>query len=496
MGYPWQRMGTWLMRVESGALSQTKTIPLSIVGGTNFSRYPKMSTAETINMMVTGDEKTRALVPYAGYTQVISFPAGEPRETYGSTRIEESVTVIGANVYLVDNDLGYRLIGQLDSFEGPVYISENQNSQIGIVDGLALYVYNYLFNTFTRIDIPGIIPSYIDFLDTYTIITDTNRGIFILSAPNDMTSYSALDEATIQTEADQLQAVVRLDRTLFVMGKKATELWNDQPNQSLQGLGTVSFPFKRNNTFSIDYGCLSQQTIASAFQMLVWLGFNTNSGPTIVYTTGGKPKELSTEGLDYLLRNLVAPEQSSAFLYKDNGHIMYQITFYNPEDDLTIVYDFNSELWYYATDPKMSHYIAKRVVSFNNNFYFINYDTNNPGLFEMSVNILTYNGETIQRVRITDPIRFNDKKFMTNRVEIQMEQGQSSDYRRIDLAASFDGGESFQYGSQPFVCQELGHRIGQVRWWKLGLGNDLTLKFQFWSQGRFVVISGEMDIIL
>lgn len=483
------------MQQGSGALTRTKTMPLPIVGGTTFSRYSKMSTASTINMMVTGEQNQQALVPYAGYTEQISFIAGEPREIYGSTRLGEVIEVVGNRVYLMNNQLNYRLIGNLDTFQGAVYITENQNSQIGLVDGLALYVYNYLLSTFTRIDIPNILPAYIDFLDTYAIVTDTNRGIFILSAPNDMTSYSALDEATIQTEADQLQAVVRLDRTLWVMGKKATELWNDQPTQSLQGLGTVEFPFKRNNTFSIDYGCLSQQTIASAFQMLVWLGFNTSSGPTIVYTTGGKPQELSTEGLDYLLKNLHSPETSTAFLYKDNGHIMYQITFYDPQDDLTIVYDFDSKLWYNATDPKMSHYIAKRVTYFNNKFYFINFDENNPALFEMSVNILTYNGETIQRVRVTEPIRFSDKKFIVNRVELQMEMGQTQEYQRIDLAASFDGGESFQFGDEPFVCQQLGHRIGQVRWWKLGLSNDLTLKFQFWSRGRFVVISGEMDVI-
>lgn len=483
------------MKSTSGALARTKTIPLSIVGGTNFSRYPKMGVASTINMMVTGEKGSEALVPFSGYTLEIDFISGQPREIFASTRINETFVVIGNNVYVTVNVSTYRLIGHLQTFLGPVFITENQNSQIGFVDGLNLYVYNYSLSTFSIISVPNITPSYIEFLDTYTILTDTNRSIYIISAPNDMTSYSALDEATIQTEADQLQAVVRLDRTLWVMGKKATELWNDQPNQSLQGLGTVEFPFKRNNTFSIDYGCLSQQSIASGFQMLVWLAFNTSSGPTIVYTTGGKPQDLSNEGLDYLLKNLYSPQSSTAFLFKDNGHIMYQITFFDPRDDLTIVYDFDSKVWYYATDQNLSHYIANRIAYFNDAFYFINFDENHPGLYQMSVNILTYNGETIQRVRITDPIRFNDKKFIINRVELQMEQGESADYRRIDLAVSFDGGESFQYGDEPFVCQQLGHRIGQVRWWKLGLGNDVTLKFQFWTRGRFVIISAEMDII-
>lgn len=484
-----------MKRQNPGALARTKTIPLKIVGGTNFSRYPKMSVESTINMMVTGDKGAAALVPFAGYDLKINLISGQPREIFSSTRINETFIVIGNKIYVTSNVSSYRLLGQIETFLGAVFISENQNSQIGFVDGFNLYVYNYALSTFTIVEIPNILPAYIEFLDTYTIITDTNRGIFIISSPNDMTSYSALDEATIQTEADQLQAVVRLDRTLWVMGKKATEQWNDQPNQALQGLGTVEFPFKRNNTFSIDYGCLSQQSIASGFQMLVWLAFNTSSGPTIVYVTGGKPNPLSNEGLDFLLKNLNFPERSSGFLFQDNGHIMYQLTFFDPTDDLTIVYDFTSGFFYSATDEKLSHYIANRISYFNNSFYFINFDANNPGLYKMSVNILTYNGATIPRIRITDPIRFNGKKFTINRVELEIEQGESTDYRRIDLAASFDGGESFQYGDQPIICKPLGHRIGQVRWWKLGLANDVSLKFQFWTRGRFVVTNAEMDVI-
>lgn len=480
---------------NSGAQKGTKRIPLGIVGGTKFSRYPTMTDETTINMMVTGDKNSQALVNYLGYKKEISFPKGEPRGIYVSTRLNEMFVVIGGNLYIINNVLGYRLLGNLDTFSGPVFMIENQNNQIGLVDGLNLYVYNYLFNTFNRIIVPNITPSYIEFLDTYAILSDSNRGLYIISAPNDMTSYTALDEATIQTKADQLQATPRLDRTLFVQGKKATELWNDQPTQAVQGLGSINFPFKRNNSFSIDYGVISTSTIASAFGMLVWFGFNTESGPSIVYTNGGKPQLVSGEGLDFLLNNLKKPEDSTAFLFKDNGHILYQITFFNPLDDKTIVYDFTNQLWYNATDENLSHFIAKKTAYFNDKFYFINFDKNDPGLYEMNVNINTYDGKTIPRVRVTEPIKLDGQGFILNRVELMMEHGESDDYRRIDLAASFDGGQSFQYGAQPFIMNQLGHRIGQVKWFKLGFGNDIRLKFQFWSKGRFVVTSGNGDIV-
>lgn len=482
--------------MRGGALTRTKTVPLQMLGGENFARYPIIQSSSTTNFIVTDLSGEGALVPFPGYEKKINFVSGQPREIYVSTRLNAMVTVIGNAVYVVQVGLNYQLIGRIDTFEGPVYISENQNNQIGIVDGFSLYVYNYNFDTFTRIEIPGIIPSYISFLDTYTIITDTNRRIWIISSPNDMTMYSALNEETIQTQADQLQVVERLDRTVWVLGKKVGELWNDNPNQSLQGLGSVSFPFKRNNSYAINYGCLSQQSLSSGFGMLAWLAFNAKSGPTIVYTSGGKPNVISTEGLDHKLQNLSHPEISTGMFFKDNGHVFYMITFYHPDDDYTIVYDFNTKLWFYATDEYECKYIAKRMVFFNDKFYFINFDSQSPGIYEMSIRYLTYDGATVRRTRILDPIRFNDRKFIINRVEPYMEHGHNDDIRRIDLSVSFNGNDSFQVGRSSFVDSPQAHRIGQTKWYKLGLSNNAVLKFDFWSRGRFVVMNGEMDIII
>ena len=478
---------------------QPQKFPLNIVGGSTFSRYPKITDEKTVNMIVTTDGEIKALVDNSGYCKEISFITGEePREVYLSERLNKTIAVIGRNVYAIDPSLTYNIVGELDTFNSPVYITENLAGQIGIVDNLALYIYNYNNDTFTRVDIPDVTPSYISFLDTYYLITDSNRNFWQISESNDGYSYNALMIGYLQTAPDQLQAVVPLNRTVWVMGKTVCELWNDNPTgYNASGVGNpVSFPFQRNNSVAINYGVLSVPTICSGFSILIWLAFNSVAGPTVVYTEGGAVKELSSDGLDYILKNIIQfPEQSVATLREENGHMIYQITFYNSVDNLSIQYDFSSKLWTHCTDERQNFHIMKRLVYFNNQYYFINFDSENPGFYLLSALLNTYDGENIPRIRICPPFRYKDKKFITKQVELQMEQGESSAPHYIDLSLSKDGGERFG-NSVRYTMLPSGYRKGQVHFWNLGMANDLRLKFEFLTYGRFVILDGTVEIIV
>lgn len=476
--------------------NKSQPITIGIVGGTNFARYPKISNEKTVNMMVTISNEVKSLVDNSGYCKEISFEPEQPRALYVSVRLNKMIAVIGRSVYAIDTNLDYQLVGSMDSFEGPVYITENLASQIGIVDNLALYIYNYSLDTFTRIDIPDVTPAYISFLDTYFIITDSNRNFWQISNSDDGTTYDPLMVAYLQTAPDELQAVVPLNRTLWVMGQKVSELWNDNPTgYNASGIGNpVSFPFQRNNSLAINYGVLSVPSICVGFNMLVWLAFNAVSGPTIVYTEGGQVNDLSTDGLDYILKNILQfPEQSYATLRQENGHIIYQITFYNPADNLSIQYDFSSKVWSNCTDENQNFHIMKELVYFNNNQYFINFDQDKPGLYLLDALIDTYDGATIPRIRVCPPIRFQDKKFVVKQVELQMEQGQNEEPTYVDMSISKDGGERFGNWVR-YQMFPVGKRKGQVHYYNLGMANDLRLQFMFLSKGRFTVLDGTAEV--
>jgi hypothetical protein len=462
-------------------MMKSGTIPLNIVGATEFARYSKMTAAKTVNMIVTGtDTQNPALVNFAGYEKVITFLDGKARAIFLSTRLNALIVVIGARVYEVNKNLGFRYVNRLETVSSDVYIDENFNSEIAIVDGTRLYVYNYGDNTFQSPDL-DFEPTYIDFQDTYFIASDNNDR-WHLSGSNDGLSWNALDYQQLQTKADKLRAAVVLDRQLWIIGEKASEIWYDQ--------GQQLFPYVRDNSMSIDYGAVNRSSISEGFGMLVWLARNEKSGVTIVSTTGSRPQKISTEGLDYHLNKLTSPEKSSGFLFQQDGHIFYLITF--EVDDIGYLYDFNTKKWYYVTDENLGRYIAKGAALLNNKLYIISH--NDSSLYEMSTDITTYDGKEVPRIRITPPFRSPDNKpFLLNKIDLQMEQGATDEDSCVMLAISKDGGES--YGNNVrYDLNPLGKRRNMVTYYVNTRANDLTMQFRFYSKGRVVVTNGTMEI--
>lgn len=104
---------------------------------------------------------------------------------------------------------------------------------------------------------------------------------------------------------------------ILVMGETVTESWFD--------LGLQLFPYQRNTSFNIDYGCLNPATVAATDEIVVWLAKNEKSGPIIVYTTGQMPEKITTDGIDYLFSQLNNPADSQAFIYRQDGILIYHI---------------------------------------------------------------------------------------------------------------------------------------------------------------------------
>ena len=95
---------------------------LDIVGGTSFDRYNKQSIEETWNMVISDG----ALVPYAGYKKVRDLVSGSAvsREIYSSDIKNVMIAIVENIVFSIDNNLGFRRVGFLDTEEGLELISK------------------------------------------------------------------------------------------------------------------------------------------------------------------------------------------------------------------------------------------------------------------------------------------------------------------------------------------------------------------------------------
>ena len=463
-----------------------KELPVNIVGSSIFGRYPKISIEKTYNMFMSDN----FMVPYSGYAIGITaanfINSIEGRAIFTSTKFDDLVVVEGNSVFLVNITYSQAQekvtffqvfkIGTLQTQTGVVYIAENNKPQIGISDGSAFYVYDPTLSPVFQAVPLSFTPGYLTFHDTYFILAASNDTFYSppanntwrLSGQNDGLTWKN-DSASIgllQTKPDNVKAVVRFPskgNMIFVMGSIVTEAWFDT--------GAQLFPYQRNNQFNIDYGCLQPATVAYMDEFVVWLAKNEKSGPIIVYSDGGMPKKITTDGIDYLFSTLQDPEDSQAFLYRQDGHLFYHINFYS--DNLSLVYDFSTQKFYHACDQNLNYFIASEVAFFNNQYYFITKNNGNLYVFDTSIttyqdtdsmgNIITHE---IPRIRTCANIRNPDQGYqIINDIGFTIESGET-DYQQQSLGEIILVTQSgnilvTQGGIPPLVTQDGADLIAQ-----------------------------------
>lgn len=519
---------------------QTKEVPFTVVGGNTFGRYDKISRAETFNFIVTDG----FFSPFAGYKNVLQLSAsGFGRDVYSSHNDNIMISVVNNSVFLISPNISKEFIGNLATSSGDIFISENNAGQIAITDNVNLYTYKYptpadptssfTFQTATQL---GFTPGYITFQNSRFIVQAVGTNQWWLSGLNNVTfTDNAQSVGTLQTKPDKVVAAIRFPgrgNLLFVFGSTVTEPWND--------VGAALFPYVRLDSFNMDYGLLSANTLAENETIVVGLFANEQSGPAIMYSTGSDIHKISTDGIDFKLSQLKAPQDSFGFLFRQDGHQIYLITF--KTDNLSYIYDFNTGLFFTVTDEYLNYHIAKRVVFFNNKYYFVSFNDGNLYEFGTQFTDFQYSSthiKEIPRIRIGSPEREpNSKPFICRSISFLIENGEpnnivktvfynqpfigspittqsglrlltqdgkvlctETNYNRtvveqaseaVDLSISRDGGVSFGSAWRQNM-NPTGVRKSKFQYQRLGWVNDFTYQLRFWGFGRFVVGNGMME---
>lgn len=519
---------------------QVEPHPLKIVGGNKFGRYPKISIEQTFNMIVSDD----ALVPYAGYAAVINTSSTEPgRGIYESSINNIMMSVLGSEVKKTVANLTTTTVGNLATTSGPVYITENNNNEIALTDGVNIYIYDVTSNAFKQSGVdfalpPGLVsPGYISFQNGRFLAVNSSSTNWYLSDFNNGTTWpnDAQHVGAIQTKPDHAQAAIPVPgggNNLLVLGRIVSELWQD--------VGNALFPYARNTTFNIDYGCLNPSSIAYMDNYIVWLCANDKAGPVVMVFQNNHIEAISTDGIDYKLANLSNPSNCIGFLFRQDGHLIYQFTF--PDDNLSYIFDFNTKMFFTVTDENMNYHIARQVAFFNNAYYFVSLNAGNIYEFSTKYSFYEYSPifvKEIPRIRITHPIRSPDQdRFVMRSLGFTIENGRPNTITvftdavdegdllatedldiiccengdqltieaddtvvntytyssgAIDLAISIDGGENFGSNVRKDM-NPVGKRRSRLIWQRLGSANDATFKIQFWGFERFVAFDGIVEV--
>lgn len=524
-------------------------VPLKIVGSTHFGRYNKISIEQTFNMIISDD----FLVDYSGYKNVLDVvPASLGRGIYTSVNGDFIIAVWNSTVYRINSTitgvLSAVFIGNLVTSEGDVFISENNNQQIAITDYVNIYVYDWsmpgaMVAVATSPPAAPFTPGYISFQNQRLIVAGVDTQAWYISSPADANIWTGTNTyiGLLQTKPDTVQAVVPMPgggNNILVFGNTVIE--------SYQYTGAVLFPYQAASSFNVDYGCLNATSIAALDTYVVWLGANEQGGTTLMYYTGHQVKSISTDGIDFKFSQLSDPSNCTGFLFRQDGHLIYQFTFPDEQDNLSYCYDFNTEKFFTVTDENLNYHIARNVVFYNDTYYFVSLNGGNLYNFSTQYSNFQYSATNIQqmpRIRICPPIRLpSQRMFIGKSLGFTIENGQPNQIttyqyttpsdmgsdiatenlfdisteaglmleteagvmpvvtntytytsEAVDLSISRDGGESFG-SSWRLPMNHTGYRKSRFIYQRLGQANDATYQLKFVGFGRFVATDGIVEI--
>lgn len=540
--------------------SASTDIPVRIVGSSVFGVYPTISVERTYNMYITssGDGEEEWLVNFPGYKALLALfeESLEGRGIFYSVRGGFLLAVIRATVWRINllSEIPIQL-GTIGTSTGEISFDENLSGQICFADGQVAYIYNYPLDpatisaaVYTGVPVDtSFTPNYVTYQNTYFIFgnskTTTSGSQWVIFQPNLADSDYSLawvQTLALQTKPDFAKAVLRIPgkgNNVIVFGSTVSELWNN-----VGGLQV----YQRNSSVNIDFGAASVSTISANDEVVAWLGINEKSSVALMAMRGGAAGRISTDGLDHLLERVKVPANSTAFLYRQGGHLFYVLTFFDPSDNFSIMYDFTTNRIFDLTDWDFTAFPARQIVYYRNKTLFISYKDGQ--IFELNADYTTYdilandpipgpevNAERIYdipRVRLTNTYRPQNRpeKFKINLFTFIIESGTTIgaydqptcigymitedglpiitedgqpilveggycyiDKPRVDLTISKNGGITFS-NTVAYELKATGKFKNQPRFINLGYAQQITYQMRFWGHGRFVVKNGTMEI--
>lgn len=323
--------------------SRAGLIPIPFNSGFYQSRSKQFASQRLINWYVNYPEST-AINDYNLY-----HSPGLVQRAIAGGDVNRGAHVMNGKPYFVNGQRLYRL----DRVVNPDLTTSYQPVDLGkiegssrvqmaaiagqlciVVPGEIAYICNSsgALNEIVDPDFDGPVDDVVA-LDSVFVFCKTDSNIIFHSDLNDGLSYGALDSYPVP----QLNKVVGLGvfrNQLYVFGEKITV--------PFANVGGLQFLFDPIPNAVIDTGLATKYTKSKFKDSLVWLGAGDNEESALWLYSGGAPRKISTEPIDYIVQNLSPDDLSRAFIlrHSQNGadFIVLNISGYS------LKYDFSASM--------------------------------------------------------------------------------------------------------------------------------------------------------
>jgi hypothetical protein len=553
--------------------------PLPIVGYYDLQRVAQFNPSDCANWYLVNSslgKKKTAMFPVMGRKKVrflnqnrLKF-SSEPRKIFES--INYWYAVVNDTIIRIDqfyNTVEITASTKLSTIQGKVFFTYLVAGSITFAcftDGQKIYVYREDTGSFTVVTDSNA-PSHpwaIAAFGNRLAVSEQNSSEYVLSEID--LEGSSYDPSTCFTISGnkvfaQEEGVIRqmgvLQNTLYIFNDFSTGVWSNIPS-TIPGTGGTgeTFPWKKNTTFSFNYGIADESTLDIDFGRMCWLGKNKNGIPVPLMSTGGKPEELSSSALNVLLQSILNVESDNpfislmadGFLYEYEDTVFYRISSGSYDDtqlldqittSFSMEYNFDTETWHRCIELNGQPNRIRDHIFFGNKHYVT--VKGDSTVYEMSGKFFTNDitnpdqpDSQASDAYISDPFRYlrvtpiicsgtveslsknnNDynSEFITDWVQIDFVWGlgtfhftsndvtptlNSSQYHNwfkphIELLFSNDGGVSYQTAGN-LEFSELGQYQWRMRWYELGASRNRVYKLICVSSAPIYVLGGSMEV--
>ena len=350
---------------------------------------------------------------------------------------DDIIAVIGNTVYQITLGKVSNSIGTIGTATGWVDLN-NDGIYVSIFDSTGGWTWDG--GTFAAIadgDLPT--PSSSTYQDGYHIVVREDTDEIYISAQDDPTSWDATDFATAEGAGDKLVVTRSIQRQLWLIGEKTTEIWYNSGE---------SFPFTRNPGGFINIGCSAKRSVATIESHILWLDDRFR----VVMNAGLQITPVSTYQIEYQISLLDHKEDAVGFCYYQEGHFFYVLSINNK----TLCYDISTGLWHTrASGGNDLRELANCAIQFDNKVLVGDYE--NGKIYEYSLDAYDDAGITKRAIRASQVINNNQQRIFFNSLQLDMETG-------IGLAVGT--------GSDPQIMldysNDSGHTWCSARWGSLG----------------------------
>lgn len=327
---------------------------LALVGPSNTLRSVNADVERTVNFYPEGTAPGTGKVP----SYLIGTPGIHPWQVLSDKPIRgnfeqdgRAFVVAGTSFFEVSNT------GPSATFYGAVATDANlatmasngsAGHQVAITSGGLFYIFDLIANTLTLVT-TGVEPvTMVEFMDGYFLVNKTDSRTFAFSALEDGTSWDPLDVDERSEASDNIVAMMRSHRELWILGSQTSEVWFDQ--------GDVLNPFAPIQGVFVEQGCAAPFSVQRIDNTLFWVGLNVDGAGVVWRANGYTPQRISDNAVERALEQVGFEDNDNgltllrAWCYQEDGHLFYVLVL--PDASLPgdkertcWAYDVSTGLW-------------------------------------------------------------------------------------------------------------------------------------------------------